>query len=115
MEHGDLIVDLDYIFSAISGLPFYDKPVPLLHTVFEVRDTLYEHIACRRGNWSRAWVVATIPEKQKREELIKRLQAELVMLVPPKEECLKRLEASDRPNKAEQVAIINNWFDRYEP
>jgi len=115
MERGDLLVDLDYIFSAISGLPMHDKPAPLLRTAFDVRDALYDHIEQRRGDWSRAWVIATLPEKQAREELVKRLRAELILLVPSKEECLRRLDASDRPDKTRHAIIVNDWFERYEP
>ncbi len=115
MERGDLLVDLDHIWAALSGLALHDKPPPLLRTVWDVRDALYDHIRSRRGDWSRAFVIATAPERRTREELIQRLRAEHIMLLPSIDECLRRLAASDRPDKAQQERLVREWFDRYEP
>ena len=51
---GDLILDIDNIWQAISGLDRYKKPAALNANVFAVRDLLLAQIKSRKGNWMHA-------------------------------------------------------------
>ena len=55
MSAGDLIVDIDSIWQAVSGQPRYLKPNRLKSVVFSVRDNLLESVRYRRGKWNNAF------------------------------------------------------------
>ena len=61
---GDLILDIDNIWQAISGLNRYKKPAALNQNVFAVRDLLLDQIKTRRGKWMHAYVIGGMPTMQ---------------------------------------------------
>ena len=69
MKSGDLIVDIDLIYQAITGLPMYEKPVSLLDLVFDIRNFLIGKIrqstkSDADARWYNAWVIAGAPKRQ---------------------------------------------------
>jgi hypothetical protein len=109
---GDLVVDMDSLFEALTGLPRYEKPDALLPNVKAVYNTLIDNIRTRYGGWSTAWVIGGYPEKYQREKLAEQLGAELVFIDTSKEECLRRLTAD--PERGEEWAgYIERWFERH--
>lgn len=91
-ERGDLIVDMDRIFLAISGCVLYDKPDNLKRNAFRVRDTLLDNIRTRYGQWNDAYIIGGYPHKQERLDLASRLGAEIIYCEATKVECLARAE-----------------------
>mgnify|MGYP002659520028 FL=1 len=57
MHRGDLIVDMDLLFYAVSGCSLYDKPDQLKSDVFAVRTLLLDRIQHRAGRWGDAYIV----------------------------------------------------------
>ena len=66
---GDLVVDVDAILAAISGLPWYDKPTALLPVALDVRDYLYTLIRRGIAYVPRAWVIMSESDATKRGEI----------------------------------------------
>lgn len=110
MEAGDLVVDLDVIYSGISLSAGHDHPASLSKTAFAVRDFLYDQIRIRAGDWQTAWVVAGLPRKNERERLAARLGASLIQVEATEAECQKRLydDPDGRPEDAAEY--IKKWF-----
>jgi len=76
-KRGDLIVDLDYLFQALSGLSFRDNPECLLPFVASARDAVYERLQ-RPSEIGRAWIITT--DRVAANGLRNRLKAEIIEL-----------------------------------
>ncbi|XID91046.1 hypothetical protein ACF3MZ_21340 [Paenibacillaceae bacterium WGS1546] len=116
MLRGDLVVDMDRLFEAVSFQPSYDKPDNLLSNVMGVHNLLLDNIKTRMGKWGDAWVIGGYPDKFKRDRTAEMLGAELVFISATKEECLARLSAdTERQHvQAEWRGYIGKWFERYQ-
>lgn len=112
MSEGDLLIDMDNIWECISGQKRYIKPPRLNAIAFMIRDNLIDAVKHRLGQWRNAYLVGGYPLISERERLSKELGARLIYIESTKEECLTRLENSDR-DKAEWTKYINQWWDRY--
>jgi hypothetical protein len=115
MSRGDLVVDMDRLYAAVSLLPSYDKPDSLLANVRGVHNLLVDNIKTRYGKWDSAWVVGGYADKYKREKVANDLGAELIFCDVSKEECLRRLEVNEerRYRKDEWKLFIEKWFEQY--
>lgn len=114
MSEGDLIIDMDRIWSCVSGCDPYIKPARLKSVVFAVRDNLLESVKYRRGKWLNAYVIGGYPFKAERERLIDMLGAREVFINTPFEECVKRLmECEDRDKKLWEQ-YISEWWSQYQ-
>jgi predicted kinase len=115
MSRGDLIVDMDRLYSALSMLPDYDKPDNLFANVRAVHNLLIDNIKTRYGKWNNAWIIGGYADKYKREKLAEDLGAELIFCNVSKEECLRRLELDEdrRYRKDEWRGYIEKWFNEY--
>lgn len=115
MKDGDMVVDLDHIKQAISMTGKTEAPDTLLNAALAIREFIYGLIERREVSCDAVWVVAALPKKKDREELRRRLNAELVFCKAAKAECIKRAyKDSDRSDKDMQVRIIERWFRNYE-
>jgi hypothetical protein len=115
MERGDIVVDMDNLYEAVSMQHRYDKPNNLLTNVINIRTLMLDNIKTRYGKWYNAWIIGGYADKFKRERLAEDIGAELVYIEATKEECYGRLEADeDRQYRiAEWQKYIDEWFDRY--
>lgn len=116
MLRGDLVVDMDRLYEAVSFQPAYDKPNNLLSNVFGIHNLLIDNIKTRMGKWGNAWVVGGYAEKFKRERTANDLGAEMVFIEASKEECLARIETNPNflPVAHEWREYVNKWFDKYQ-
>lgn len=113
---GDLIVDIDSIWQAISGCERYQKPAVLNACVFGVRDYLIECVKYRRGKWRNAYVVGGYPLISERERLCRELRAREIFIDTSQKECLQRLEECKDGRDTEQwTKFILEWWKRYSP
>lgn len=113
---GDLIVDMDSIWQAVSGCNRYIKPARLNQCVFGVRDYLLECVKYRRGKWLNAYVIGGYPLISERERLCKLLGAREIFIDTSQEECIRRLSlCCDSRDKIEWVKYIEDWWKRYAP
>lgn len=117
MSKGDLVVDMDRLYAAISMLPTYDKPENLFRNVMSIHNQLIDNIKTRYGKWNSAWIIGGYPDRYKRERLADDLGAEIIFCDVSKEECARRLEFDEgrKDRKDEWVKYIDKWFDTYVP
>ena len=115
MNRGDLVIDIDMLYGAVSMLPSYDKPQNLFQNVIGIHNLLIDNIRTRYGKWNSAFVIGGYQDKYKREKIADELGADLIFCDVSKEECLRRLDLDvDRAyRKDEWKKYIDNWFDHY--
>lgn len=116
MDAGDLIIDIDSLWVAVSGCDRYVKPPRLNSNIFVLRDCLLEQIRYRTGKWLTAWVVGGYPLTGERERLVKSLGAREIFIDTTRDECVERLlNANDGRDVEEWTRYIDDWFDKYRP
>lgn len=113
MSEGDLIIDMDNLWQAVSGLDRYTKPNKLKAVVFRLRDTLIDSVKYRFGKWNNAYIIGGYPLQSERERLIKELGAREVFIDTSKEECIKRLEACENRDHEEWLKYIDDWWNKF--
>lgn len=118
MQPGDIVVDMDSLYEAISYQPRYNKPDKLLVNVLDIQRQLIDQIKTRHGTWRSAWIIGGYADKYKREMVIKETGAEAIHIEVSKEACMMRLDGlrdGRQKQKAEWASYINKWFDTYTP
>jgi predicted kinase len=118
MQHkarNDLIICIDRLFAAITGLPEHDKPDNLLMNIRSVYNALTDQVKTRYGKWSTAWIIGGFADKYKRERLADELGAEIIYCECSAAEALARIESDPTRKcmKAEYEKYIEEWFQRY--
>ena len=116
MQSGDIVVDIDRLYQAMTLNELYDKPDGIKSNVFSVKNHLIEDIRLRKGNFTNAWIIGGYPEKFTREKLADELGAELVFIFSEQCECYYRLSVADDYRSAHQTewrSYIDKWFDNY--
>jgi hypothetical protein len=113
MSRGDLVVDVDRLWNAVSCMGMFDKPDRLKSVVFEMRDMLLDNIRVRNGKYKCAYIIGGYPLCAERRRLIQRLGAEEIHIDTDKEECLRRLHGqADRDIKL-WGKYIDDYWERY--
>ena len=112
---GDLVIDMDNLWQAVTGLPRYSKPAKLRSVVFRLRDDLLDAVKHRFGKWTKAYIIGGYPSTGERERLTKELQATPVFIQATQEECMQRLQETEDRNRGEWAEYISEWFLRYTP
>jgi hypothetical protein len=117
MQEGDLVVDMDRLYLAVSGLPMYNKPNNLLPNVRSMHSLLLDNIRTRFGKWNNAFIIGGYADKYRREQVANDLDAELVFCDVGIDECFRRLDADParREMRADWIEYINRWFREYKP
>lgn len=109
-SYGDLVIDIDNLWQAISGQDRYVKPNNLKANIFTLRDNLYDQVRTRLGSWYDCYIIGGYPNKIERDDLARRLGAECIYIDSTKEDCVKRAEG--RP--VEWIDYINKWWEEYD-
>lgn len=105
----DLIVDIDAIWDCICLGGQSSKPDRLKQNVFALRDELLEQVRLRKGKWSTAYIITTLPRKLERERLAKSLNAELLFIEADVNVCLKRCKTD------QEREWVLRWFEDFQP
>lgn len=111
MQYGDIVLDIDKLWQAVSFQDEYIKPKNLRFNVFKMRDDLLDQVRTRYGQFYDAYIIQGLPDKYERERIAERLGAELIYVESTRQECLDRLESSNKPRTWE--GYINDWWDKY--
>ncbi len=110
---GDLIVDFDALYSALSGRPLYSKADALLPFVSEAHDAVVERLRTR-SNVNHAWLIEMAPRREQRQAY-ERDGADVILLATPTAECLRRIAADElRANWEGWRALVRDWWATYE-
>ena len=117
MMRGDIVVDMNRLFEAVSMQPSYDKSENLFSNVAGIHALLIDNIKTRMGKWGDAWIIGGYPEKFKRERTADELGAELVYIEASKDECIARLVADQQRQHVQKEwrGYIDKWFERFQP
>ena len=116
-RRGDLIVDMDLLYQAVSGLPMHNKPDVLLSNVYALYDLLLDQVKSRYGKWYNAFIVGGFPDRWQREKLADDLGAELIFCDATREECINRI-LNDPVRSAmhqDYIGYIDRWIEKYQP
>uniref|UniRef100_UPI0026034017 HNH endonuclease n=1 Tax=Clostridium sp. TaxID=1506 RepID=UPI0026034017 len=95
MEVGDIVVDMDKLYEAVSFMPSYNKPENLKYNVFAIRNSIIDNIKTRYGGFRTAWIIGGYPNKVEREKLALDLGAKLIYLETDRDTCISRLSSCD--------------------
>lgn len=110
IKKGDIVCDVDRLYSAISHDEEHDSELYALRVASELYDNLLGIIRDRKGNWKNAYVISLANTSEKINEMKKRINAdECIFIDTPYEVCIER--AKDRPPYF--VWIIQDWFETY--
>ena len=112
MQYGDIVLDMDAIWKAVTFQDEYIKPKNVRFNIFALRDNLLDQIKTRYGQWYDAYIIGGYPDKYERERLAATLGGELIYCESAKEECIERLKKSGKPK--EWFDYINDWWEKYE-
>jgi hypothetical protein len=112
IQYGDIVLDVDALWQAVTFQPGYIKPSNVRFNIFALRDNLLDQIKTRYGQWCDAYVIGGYPDKYERERLAQTLGAELIYCESTKEECIARLETSSRLESWREY--IEGWWEKYE-
>lgn len=114
-KYGDLILDIDNLWQAVSGRARYEKPNRIKENVFALRDQMLTMIAQRRGYWQTAYIIGGYALPNERERLAQRLGAECIYIDTTMAECLARLAlCADNRKKSEWEGYIAEWWETFE-
>ena len=108
-KRGDIVWDFDKIHSALTDESTHNHIEQVRKYIFSMRDTFYNDLENEKD--LRVWIINSSPIRSVRNELAKRLNANIVYLKRTKEECLKVAE-NERPE--EWKGYIENYFERFE-
>jgi hypothetical protein len=111
MTLGDIAVDMDMLYQAITLQPPYIKPNSLRFNVFRLRDCLLDQIKTRYGQWSNAYIIGGYPDKYEREVAAKEYGAEVLYCESTEDECLRRRRESGRPDEWDRY--IREWWEKF--
>jgi len=112
---GDLILDRDAIWQALTGQPYYYSPEALAPFVAAAWDGILVRLE-QPSSIYRAWIVVGAPRPEQRQELADRLGAKIILIDAHKQECYDHIgrDARRSQNAGAWQEIVNRWFKNYE-
>lgn len=119
-QRGDLIVDSDAIYSALSGLELHDRPEQLRPFVWAAFWAVLREVRNHRrvGEGVPTWVIQTAADAHRRSEYRRMNQAHIVVLETSPDVCAQRARArfaGDLVALRSALDGINLWWGDYEP
>lgn len=107
MKDGDIVCDVDDIYSAISGNDPHDADLYVHEVALGMREHLLDIIRDRKGGWNDAYVPTIANTAEKVQADADRIKAdEIILMTTPYEVCMER--AIERPY--EFRFLIDEWF-----
>jgi predicted kinase len=118
MDHrkdGDMVIDVAWLYTAISGSQGPIKDNSLLPYALAMRNMLYDMIQQR--NDVNTWILAGAPVAEDREAMAQRFGVEVMLVNKTRKQCLAQVKQDDRRKEDQQffIWLVNDWFDRYTP
>lgn len=109
---GDLVLDLDEIWKAVTYEEEHIYRGEVKPVVMALRQCLLEQIKMRSGKWNTAWIISTEALPMQQERLLEQVNGKPIYIETSKEECLARLyNNQDRDIKLFEK-LINDYFEK---
>ena len=116
MSRGDIVIDIDKLYQAISYLDPHDKPREIIEYVRAAKEAIYK-LAEKDKSDRWLWIVTSGAEVKTRDRFRKRFKADVYVFETPIEECVARIKEDKTrymKTEAEWYEIIGKWWQRYE-
>lgn len=108
IRRGELVVDVDALFAALTMRPLYDKPESLIGAVLSLRDHVIE-------SYEPAWVISSDPTITYRAQMREAHGARVVVLETPPDVCIERIAGDLRRDEGtDWPELVNRWWGNYE-
>lgn len=110
-QRGDLIVDVDLLFMALSGLEMYEKPYALLPFVLAAQAAVIAQIG--QHALERAWIISTRMTQRDIAVFRRDFGADVWVMKTPAEECKRRILQDERRPMSERMdgcRRVDEWF-----
>lgn len=116
MKRGDVIIDFDLIFSAISGRQPHDKPANLLKLAWDIRDDVYKRVIEHKEEVGKIWIIIGGAKKADRNMIASWFNADLHHVEATINDCYSRMRDDPTRPGGWQASeeIVDKWFRRYE-
>ncbi len=113
---GDLVVDIDLIWYAVTGGERWDKPDALKANVFAIYTEMLNQIKTRAGRWRTAYIISAEPFKTKRERLAEQTGAEMIYIPCDFQTAINRLQKDETRKDYRDLwqEYIKNYFDSFQ-
>lgn len=120
MARGDVLLDMDRLWVALTGLPEYDKPSDLLPIIRKAHEHIIYSafmVGAGRPAWVTARVVTSSATRRERlydlEDHLTRGERHLTVLETPPATCLARIKAQKRAGTTNWPALVEQWWKAY--
>jgi len=116
MRRGDVVIDFDLIFSAISGREPHDKPANLLKLAWDIRDDVYKRVMEHREEVGKIWIIIGGAKRSDRNTIASWFNADLHHVEATPNECYARMrDDKTRPGGWQaSKGVVDKWFMQYE-
>lgn len=120
MRRGDVLVDLDAIFSSLSGLEQHDNPQSLLGLAINVRHAIFARLCLMGIDRPVTWIVGGFPTAEERKQLKNMFtNSKVIIMKTPKEICMDRIKLDKHRSTLAQwqyyKEVIDDWYEEFEP
>lgn len=118
MKPGELVVDYDALFAAVSLMPFHNKPASLHDAVSSLRQQLVHYLVFAGSVRPRAWLVSTTVSSEERIFFRNVFgNVRFVVLETDAALCKERIinNAARDSERGELLEVIEEWWALYEP
>ena len=108
----DVAIDLDQITHELSGQPVWEAGIEWLPKALAERNKRLRALACD-ANHANAWFIINAPDPDERRLWTQRLGATAVILAPPLEECIRRIEAEQYSGRYTERMLdaAKHWWE----
>jgi predicted kinase len=117
MRRGDVLLDMDRLWVALTGLEEYDKPSELLPLVRAVFDHALYTVYLQAAPPDAVLVTSSATRRDRLADLgsyrdygLRRL----TVLETPASECIRRIEQQGRAGTADWPALVHRWWAEYQ-
>lgn len=117
-KRGDVVIDFDYLLSALTFLPVHDKPEHLIGLAHAVTQDAVARLVLLGAERPRSWLIGTLPTRQERQRIAGMFDnVRVVVLDTPAHVCIERIRQNPyRTNEMQEyIRVVNNWWNEYEP
>lgn len=108
----DIVFDYDRIAEAMCPLSgVHGNHTYMKEVLQSVRDTVIRCFADRVGEWHNAYFITATPDRNKIENLLKRMKAEELHVDATLDECIEHIRNDEtRILKARDIELVRDYF-----